>query len=254
MLFNKLLLDHWILCVVYEAYCIDQMSLKYLFLTCLLILSFTSLFFLFFTSYYFEMISKLREREHNATAKQQVYYGRSIPILIDVNRSKSQQCRCQHSYMTCDSLPPYCVYGAYYNINCTDTCNTRFIRSIMCRYCYQTDIWEHNCTYRMNCLTPGSPRNFYKTNCTVNNQIICLGSRNFHKRLRCNWTKGYRWSTALILSVTVGGFGVDRFYLGHWQEGIGKLFSFGGLGVWTLVDILLIAIRYLGPEDGSLYI
>jgi len=56
------------------------------------------------------------------------------------------------------------------------------------------------------------------------------------------------------LSVTLGGFGADRFYLGHWQEGIGKLFSFGGLGVWTLVDVVMIAIRYVGPEDGSLYI
>lgn len=45
-----------------------------------------------------------------------------------------------------------------------------------------------------------------------------------------------------------------RFYLGHWQEGIGKLFSFGGLGVWTLIDVLLISIRYLGPADGSLYL
>lgn len=86
---------------------------------------------------------------------------------------------------------------------------------------------------------------------------------------------------------------LNRFYLGHWQEGIGKLFSFGGLGVsksfvhvasdyvsyvpvkkakssksidtpinyfvyflqvWTLVDVVMIAIRYVGPEDGSLYI
>lgn len=45
-----------------------------------------------------------------------------------------------------------------------------------------------------------------------------------------------------------------RFYLGHWQEGIGKLFSFGGLGVWTLVDVVMIATGYLGPADGSLYI
>jgi hypothetical protein len=45
-----------------------------------------------------------------------------------------------------------------------------------------------------------------------------------------------------------------RFYLGHWQEGIGKLFSFGGLGVWTLVDVVMVAIRYVGPADGSLYI
>ena len=46
----------------------------------------------------------------------------------------------------------------------------------------------------------------------------------------------------------------NRFYLGHWQEGIGKLFSFGGLGVWTLVDVALVATRYIGPADGSLYV
>ena len=58
----------------------------------------------------------------------------------------------------------------------------------------------------------------------------------------------------MLLSVTLGGFGADRFYLGMWKEGLGKLFSFGGLGVWTLVDAVLIAVGYVGPYDGSLYI
>lgn len=57
----------------------------------------------------------------------------------------------------------------------------------------------------------------------------------------------------MLLSITLGGFGVDRFYLGHWKEGIGKLFSFGGLGVWTLIDVILIALGYVTPSDGSLY-
>ncbi|OXU24003.1 hypothetical protein TSAR_006269 [Trichomalopsis sarcophagae] len=96
--------------------------------------------------------------------------------------------------------------------------------------------------------------NIKRTNCTVKSNVLCLGRRKFLKNLPCNWTGGYRWSTALILSITLGGFGADRFYLGHWQEGIGKLFSFGGLGVWTLIDVMLISMRYLGPADGSLYI
>lgn len=88
----------------------------------------------------------------------------------------------------------------------------------------------------------------------MNDDVICMGRRVFHKNLLCNWTGGYRWSTALVLSITLGGFGADRFYLGHWQEGVGKLFSFGGLGVWTLIDVILISLRFLGPADGSLYI
>lgn len=92
----------------------------------------------------------------------------------------------------------------------------------------------------------------YKTNCTVHRDVLCLGNRQFPKKIRCNWTRGSKYFTALILSVTLGGFGVDRFYLGHWQEGIGKLFSFGGLGVWVIVDAILISIGFLGTSDGSL--
>lgn len=61
-------------------------------------------------------------------------------------------------------------------------------------------------------------------------------------------------SLFLLCSVTLGGFGADRFYLGQWREGLGKLFSFGGLGIWTLIDVLLIGVGYVGPADGSLYI
>lgn len=45
----------------------------------------------------------------------------------------------------------------------------------------------------------------------MNRDVLCLGNRIFMKKLRCNWTGGHRWSTALILSVTLGGFGIDRY-------------------------------------------
>lgn len=44
-------------------------------------------------------------------------------------------------------------------------------------------------------------------------------------QVECSFTTGKSWSTALLLSVTLGGFGADRFYLGYWREGLGKLFS-----------------------------
>ena len=97
-------------------------------------------------------------------------------------------------------------------------------------------------------------QNWFVSRCTVDRETLCLGSPKYSRRRACNWTEGYSWRTALALSVTLGGFGADRFYLGHWQEGIGKLFSFGGLGVWTLVDVVLVATGYIGPADGSLYI
>jgi TM2 domain-containing membrane protein YozV len=51
------------------------------------------------------------------------------------------------------------------------------------------------------------------------------------------------WIAALLLSVLVGSFGVDRFYLGKVGTGILKLVTFGGFGVWWLIDIIMIATR-----------
>jgi len=176
----------------------------------------------------------------------------------------------------CNELPAACLNCSYdytctYGANVTVTCvpnvecegdSEKTIEiNMTCQYCFQTNFGpEHVCTLRngpdSNCHVKKSPtsQSRFKTNCTVKPHVHCLGRRTFHKMLPCNWTSGYRWTTSLLLSIFLGGFGADRFYLGQWREGIGKLFSFGGLGVWTVIDVILISIGYIGPQDGSLYI
>lgn len=43
----------------------------------------------------------------------------------------------------------------------------------------------------------------------------------------------------LLLSVFLGIFGVDRFYLGKTKSGFVKLLTFGGMGYWWLFDMLM---------------
>jgi len=162
--------------------------------------------------------------------------------------------------MKCN-CPTDCKYGQIANASCTVPeiieCNgnRHFNKSFICQYCYQSNKMGHECSENFECNSVADPiTRLYRASCKVSDQLLCLGNRKFLKVRPCNWTGGYKWTTALVLSITLGGFGADRFYLGHWQEGIGKLFSFGGLGVWTLVDVVMVAIRYIGPADGSLYI
>ena len=58
------------------------------------------------------------------------------------------------------------------------------------------------------------------------------------------------WTTLLILSVLLGGLGVDRFYAGHIGLGVLKLLTVGGCGIWALIDIVLVATGKFSDADG----
>jgi hypothetical protein len=50
-------------------------------------------------------------------------------------------------------------------------------------------------------------------------------------------------TTILIISILVGGLGIDRFMIGDTGLGIAKLLTCGGLGLWALVDWFIIMGR-----------
>lgn len=56
--------------------------------------------------------------------------------------------------------------------------------------------------------------------------------------------KDKKWIVALLLSIFLGGLGVDRFYMGYVWQGILKLITLGGLGIWSLIDIIMIATKH----------
>jgi hypothetical protein len=58
------------------------------------------------------------------------------------------------------------------------------------------------------------------------------------------------WLVALLLSFFLGYLGVDRFYLGQIGWGILKLITIGGLGIWYVIDLILIATGSMRDQNG----
>ena len=52
------------------------------------------------------------------------------------------------------------------------------------------------------------------------------------------------WILTLVMSILFGGLGVDRFIMGPVVLGFLKLITAGGLGIWWIIDIILIATKH----------
>lgn len=72
---------------------------------------------------------------------------------------------------------------------------------------------------------------------------------NMHPTQDKDWVNSLRqqravsnksWKTALVLSILLGTFGVDRFYIGRTGLGALKLITFGGYIIWWLIDVILL--------------
>jgi len=70
---------------------------------------------------------------------------------------------------------------------------------------------------------------------------IIFFKKNFKKE---QTLKEVNWTLTLVMSIIFGQLGVDRFIMGHIGLGILKLITFGGFGIWWLIDVILIATRY----------
>jgi len=54
----------------------------------------------------------------------------------------------------------------------------------------------------------------------------------------------------LLLCLFLGGLGGHRFYTGHRATGVAMLLSFGGCGIWSLIDLVKIATGSFLDADG----
>ena len=59
------------------------------------------------------------------------------------------------------------------------------------------------------------------------------------------------WLTLFLLTFFVGVLGVHRFYVGKIGTGFLRLLTLGGLGVWFLVDLILVVTGQFTNKDGE---
>lgn len=54
----------------------------------------------------------------------------------------------------------------------------------------------------------------------------------------------------ILLCFFLGAFGIHRFYAGKIGTGILMLLTLGGLGIWTLVDFIMIVTGSFKDKEG----
>jgi TM2 domain-containing membrane protein YozV len=58
------------------------------------------------------------------------------------------------------------------------------------------------------------------------------------------------WLVTLLFSIFLGGLGIHRFYVGKIGTGLLMILTFGGLGIWSLIDLIVIAMGKFKDSNG----
>lgn len=55
----------------------------------------------------------------------------------------------------------------------------------------------------------------------------------------------------LLMAIFLGGLGIHRFYVGKTGTAIIQLLTMGGLGIWVLIDVIMIAMGKFSDKEGN---
>lgn len=103
--------------------------------------------------------------------------------------------------------------------------------------------------YCPNCGSPVRPDDTFCQNC--GKPLQPQSARQNPDDCQIRKEKEDRWLIALVLCIVLGGFGVHRFYTGNTATGVLMLLTLGGCGIWTIIDIIMIACNSYSDGNGQ---
>ena len=59
------------------------------------------------------------------------------------------------------------------------------------------------------------------------------------------------WLVTLLLCLFVGFLGIHRFYVGKSGTGFLQIITFGGFGLWVLIDLIMIVVGKFTDKEGN---
>lgn len=102
------------------------------------------------------------------------------------------------------------------------------------------------------CGTPPKAGNLYCYHCKAETPpaaVVCVKCGVGLPPLAATSPKD--WLTTLLLCFFLGCFGIHRFYTGSTGIGVIQLLTFGGCGIWALIDLIMIAIGAYRDGEGN---
>lgn len=79
----------------------------------------------------------------------------------------------------------------------------------------------------------------------------CGAQQNMYMQPQMSESTSDKWLLTLVLCFWMGTLGIHRFYNNKISTGILMLFTLGGLGLWVLIDLIVIATGNFTDANGN---
>jgi len=95
------------------------------------------------------------------------------------------------------------------------------------------------------CPNCGKSSDFSNNNNSPVNQYDTINSADAREK------REQQWLITLLLCIFLGGFGAHRFFVGKIGTALLMIITLGGLGVWWLVDLIVIIVGKFKDKEGN---